>query len=256
MSGRPRIAVIVPAYNEADKIVATLRSMPAFVDHVIVVDDASHDNTAGLAAAVKRVGLEVISHASNRGVGAALVTGYQRAYAIGAEITAVMAGDSQMDPDDLPALVQAVVAGADYAKGNRFAYVQSVRSVWREMPWLRLVGNVALSLGTKLSSGLWHIFDSQCGYTAANRHAVAVILAEPTFPRYGYPNDVLVRLALASSRVVDVPVRPVYGPGWRSGIRPSRVAWPIFKLLLRGGARRWRRRWAPAEGSSALISNQ
>jgi glycosyltransferase involved in cell wall biosynthesis len=257
MFAKRLIAVIVPAYNEADKIEHTLRSIPGFVQHVIVVDDASHDATAALAASVKRPGLEVIVHDKNRGVGAALVTGYRRAFAIGAEITAVMAGDSQMDPEDLPALLSAVVAGADYAKGNRFSYGKSSKPLWREMPLSRLIGNVALSFGTKLSSGLWHIFDSQCGYTAANRRAVEVILAEPMFPRYGYPNDVLVRLSMADTSVVDVPVRPVYGPQWRSGIRPWRVVWPICMLLLRGGLRRqWRRISSASRRSSALISDQ
>lgn len=251
------IAVIVPAFNEAEKIAQTVRSIPAFVSHVIVVDDASSDDTAALAASVNRPGLEVIVHESNRGVGAALATGYRRAFALGAEITAVMAGDSQMDPEDLPALINAVIAGADYAKGNRFAYAKRAARVWREMPWSRLFGNVVLSLVTKVCSGLWHVFDSQCGYTAANRRAVQVILAEPMFPRYGYPNDVLVRLSMSSARVVDVPVRPVYGPNWRSGIRPSRVAWPILKLLVRGGARRVSRRWSRAGNrSSALLSDQ
>lgn len=247
MFAKRPVAVVVPAFNEADKIVATLRSIPAFVDHVIVVDDASQDNTAVLAAAVDRAGLEVHVHKQNSGVGAALVTGYKRAFALGAEITAVMAGDSQMDPHDLPNLVQAVVAGADYAKGNRFAYGGERWSVWRQMPVSRLFGNVALSLFTKVASGLWHVFDSQCGYTAANRRALAVILSEATFPRYGYPNDVLVRLSLGAARVVDVPVRPVYGPAWRSGIRPTRVAIPILLLLIRGCVRRCKRRWASAD---------
>jgi len=257
MFAKRPIAVIVPAFNEADKIVNTLRSIPDFVQHIIVVDDASQDCTAALAATVERAGLEVIVHDHNRGVGAALVTGYRRAFAIGAEITAVMAGDSQMDPEDLPTLLSAVVAGADYAKGNRFSYANASKPLWREMPFSRFFGNVALSLGTKLASGLWHIFDSQCGYTAANCRAVEVILAEPMSPRYGYPNDVLVRLSISSACVVDVPVRPVYGPQWRSGIRPWRVVWPIFILLLRGGLRRhWRRLLSTSNRSSALISDQ
>lgn len=255
MFAKRPVAVVVPAFNEADKIVATLQSIPAFVDHVIVVDDASYDNTAALAATVKREGLEVHVHDQNRGVGAALVTGYRRAFALGAEITAVMAGDSQMDPKDLPQLVRAVVAGADYAKGNRFAYGR--KDVWRQMPLSRLFGNVMLSLLTKLASGLWHVFDSQCGYTAASRRALAVILSEPTFPRYGYPNDVLVRLSISTARVVDVPVRPVYGPAWRSGIRPARVALPILSLLMRGLLRRCRRRWASPDGQRpAWLSDQ
>src|SRR6478736_3080520 len=121
------VAVVVPAYNEADKIAATIRSIPGFVDHVIVVDDGSRDATAAVAQrsarrAAGRGGtrqVEVIVHERNRGVGAAIATGYARALARGADATAVMAGDGQMDPADLPRLLAPVLAGeADYAKGD------------------------------------------------------------------------------------------------------------------------------------------
>jgi glycosyltransferase involved in cell wall biosynthesis len=231
------IAVVIPAFNEADKIVATIRSVPGFVDHVIVVDDGGRDATAALARraarrASRRGGgrVEVIVHAQNRGVGAAIATGYARALALGADATAVMAGDGQMDPADLPRLLAPVVDGAaDYAKGNRFAWPGG----WRQMPAVRLAGSVALSWLTRAASGYWRLFDSQCGYTVASRRALEAIGPARMFPRYGYPNDLLARLGAAGARVVDVPVRPVYGPAWRSGLRPSRVALPLAWLLLR-----------------------
>ncbi len=148
-----------------------------------------------------------------------------------------MAGDGQMHPDDLPALLAPVVSGAaDYAKGNRFAWP----GAWRAMPPVRVAGSVVLSLLTRLASGYWHVFDSQCGYTVVSRQTLAAIGPERMFARYGYPNDLLARLAAVGARVVDVPVRPVYGPEWRSGLRPARVALPIAGLLLRGWVRRLR----------------
>jgi glycosyltransferase involved in cell wall biosynthesis len=230
-----RIAVVVPAYNEVRKIAQTLRSIPGFVDHVIVVDDASEDGTVRVARRSQRRGLEVLCHEQNRGVGAAIATGYRAAFRAGAEVTAVMAGDSQMDPADLSALVETVVSGrADYAKGNRFAWP----GVYRVMPPSRVVGNVVLSYLTRLASGYYDVFDSQCGYTAANRRALAVILSGSVFPRYGYPNDLLTRLGGFGARVVDVPVRPVYGPTWHSGIRISHVVGPLLLLMLRGASTR------------------
>jgi glycosyltransferase involved in cell wall biosynthesis len=232
------IAVVIPAFNEADKIAATIRSVPGFVDHVLVVDDGSRDATAAVARraarrARRRGGareVEVLVHAQNRGVGAAIATGYARALALGADATAVMAGDGQMDPADLPGLLAPVVDGAaDYAKGNRFAWPGG----WRQMPAVRLGGSVALSWLTRAASGYWRLFDSQCGYTVASRRALEVIGPARMFARYGYPNDLLARLGAAGGRVVDVPVRPVYGPAWRSGLRPSRVALPLAWLLLR-----------------------
>jgi glycosyltransferase involved in cell wall biosynthesis len=233
-----RIAVVVPAYNEADKIARTVRSIPGFVDHVIVVDDGSADGTARLALRSQRRGLEVLSHERNRGVGAAIATGYRRAYQAGANVTAVMAGDSQMDPADLATLVGTVVDGAaDYAKGNRFAWP----GITRVMPFHRLAGNVVLSLLTRLATGYREVFDSQCGYTAANRRALATILSGPVFARYGYPNDLLARLRAADARVLDVPVRPVYGPDWRSGIRLPSFVGALSFLLLRAFLQRIRR---------------
>jgi glycosyltransferase involved in cell wall biosynthesis len=250
------VAVVIPACNEADKITATIRSIPGFVDHVIVVDDGSRDATAAIArrAARRAAGrersgpvaprsgervrergrIEVIVHDRNRGVGAAIMTGYARALALGAHATAVMAGDGQMDPADLAQLLAPVVGDqADYAKGNRFAWPGG----WRTMPPVRLFGGALLSWFTRLASGYRHVGDSQCGYTVASRQALAAIGPNPR-ARYGYPNDLLVRFAAARLRVVDVPVRPVYGPNWRSGLRPLRVALPIAWLLLRAFCRR------------------
>src|SRR5437016_5449153 len=122
------IAVVVPAFNEEAAIGATIRSVPGFVDRVIVVDDASADGTARAARRSRRRGLELVSHAHNRGVGAAIVTGYRRALALGADVAVVMAGDGQMDPADLPGLLEPIAQGrAEYVKGNRF----SGRGVWR-----------------------------------------------------------------------------------------------------------------------------
>ena len=230
-----RIAVVVPAFNEAAKIARTLRSIPGFVDQVILVDDASCDGTLRIARRSQRRGLTVLAHEQNQGVGAAIATGYDAAFAAGADVTCVMAGDSQMDPADLSALIEPVLAGrADYAKGNRFAWP----GVYRVMPLPRAVGNVVLSHLTRLASGYGRVFDSQCGYTAANRRALGIILSGPVFPRYGYPNDILCRLGVRGARVVDVPVRPVYGPDWHSGIRIPWVVVPLLRLLLLGASAR------------------
>jgi glycosyltransferase involved in cell wall biosynthesis len=225
-----RVAVVVPAFNEEPKVAGTIAGIPGYVDHVLVVDDASRDRTFLVAAAQGRRGLEVLRHRKNHGVGAAIATGYHRALHLRSDVTCVMAGDGQMDPADLPALLDPIHDGsADYVKGNRFAGGE----VWRVMPWTRLVGNIALSLLTRVTSGYRHIFDSQCGFTAASRRALLAIEPKTVFPRYGYPNDLLARLNAADLRVLDVPVRPVYGPGWRSGISLKTVIYPISYVLLR-----------------------
>lgn len=234
-----RVAVVIPAFNEERAITDAITTVPDFVDVVIVVDDASTDATAARAAAVAAARTDarvvVISHPHNRGVGAAIVTGYRRALALGCGVAAVMAGDGQMDPRDLPGVIEPIAAGAaDYVKGNRFLHPE----VWTAMPPARIVGNLVLSAATKLTSGYRHVFDSQCGYTAISRRALEAVELDGVFPRYGYPNDLLSRLHVAGVRVLDVPVRPVYGPAWKSGINLGTVLHPIPWVLLRSWSTR------------------
>jgi len=224
-----RVAVVIPAFNEASKIGATVASVPTFVDHVFVVDDASTDDTARCALQ-SGARCEVITHDANRGVGGAIATGYRRALASDADVAVVMAGDGQMDPADMPALLAPIGDDtADYVKGNRFKH----KSVWSTMPKSRIVGNVLLSAATRVTSGYSHVFDSQCGYTAIHRRALASIDLDGMWTRYGYPNDLLSRLYVAGVRVVDVPVRPIYGEQWRSGIHLGTALHPLPWVLLR-----------------------
>jgi glycosyltransferase involved in cell wall biosynthesis len=210
-----RIAVVVPAFNEARWIAETVESMPAFVDHVIVVDDASSDTTSAIARAAGDARTAVIRHAENRGVGAAIITGYRSARALGADVIAVMAGDGQMDPIDLPAIVKPILRGeADYVKGNRLRYP----GVWRTMPTTRLAGTAVLAWLTWRAAGLPALGDSQCGYTAISAAAIDALDLDAIWPRYGYPNDLLGALARARLRVGEVVVRPVYR-GEASGLR-------------------------------------
>jgi len=225
-----RVAVVIPAFNESAKIADTVATVPAWTDAVFVVDDASTDDTAERARTA-RAGVELLRHAHNRGVGAAIATGYARTLADPAlDVAVVMAGDGQMDPLDLPALLAPIARGqADYVKGNRFRHPE----IWRAMPAVRIVGNALLSAATRVTSGYRHVFDSQCGYTAIHRRALAGIDLDALWARYGYPNDLLSRLHVAGVRVADVPVRPVYGARWKSGIHLGTALHPIPYVLVR-----------------------
>lgn len=225
-----RVAVVVPAFNEAGKIAATIASIPDYVDHIFVVDDASTDGTADIARGARTGAVDVICHDENRGVGGAIATGYRRALATGADVAVVMAGDGQMDPADLPALLGPIAEGAaDYVKGNRFKHPE----IWSAMPPTRIVGNLILSAATRVTSGYTHVFDSQCGYTAIHRRALEAIDLDVLWARYGYPNDLLSRLFVAGVRVIDVPVRPIYGAHWKSGINFGTALHPLPWVLLR-----------------------
>jgi glycosyltransferase involved in cell wall biosynthesis len=224
------VAVVVPAYDEEALVGSTLASIPAFVDRIIVIDDASRDATAERAR-IEDERVEVVVHERNRGVGAAIVTGYKRAVAQEVDVTCVMAADRQMDPEDLETLAQAVAAGeVDYAKANRLFTGQA----WKLIPRTRYLGNALLSFLTKIASGYWHIADSQSGYTAVNLETLRLLDLDRIYERYGFPNDMLVHLNVWNRRVRDYPSRPIYGVGERSGIRLWKVVPRIFWLLLKG----------------------
>src|SRR5215813_7711178 len=213
------IAVVVPAYNEEKLIGRVLETMPDFVDLIIVVDDASTDQTLDVAASYRQLlgdRLVLLYHKENQGVGAAIVTGYQQALAREIDVTAVMAGDAQMDPADLGRVVAPVVRGeADYVKGNRLFRGES----WQMIPHYRYLGNAVLSLLTKIASGYWHIADSQSGYTVVSGPMLRLLDLDRIYTKYGFPNDMLVHLNVWNARVRDFPSRPIYGVGERSGIK-------------------------------------
>ncbi|MBI5670616.1 MAG: glycosyltransferase family 2 protein [Chloroflexi bacterium] len=229
------VAVVVPCHNEELLITRVLDTMPDYVDRIYVVDDTSTDRTPQVVEEyVRTTGTArvcFIRHEVNQGVGGAIVTGYKRALQDNMDVVAVMAGDAQMDPDDLPLIIGPVVAGeVDYTKGNRLVTGEA----WDQIPRVRYLGNVFLSLMTKIASGYWHIFDSQTGYTAISRRALQTLELDRLWKRYGYPNHLLIMLNIHNFAVRDVPVKPVYGIGERSGIRIWRVIPTISLLLLRG----------------------
>lgn len=226
------VAVLIPAYNEEKQIRSVLQEIPWFVDHVVVIDDGSRDSTSAVvrkcAGEDKRIKLIVLTE--NRGVGGALSIGYAWARDNDVDIAVSLDGDGQMDPDEMLDLITPLLDDqADYAKGNRL----TAPEVWRVIPMTRLIGNSILSLLTKVVSGYWTVVDSQSGYSAASRYALKTVPWEMMYPRYGRPNDVLVLANVANCRVVDVPIRPIYGVGERSSMKIAKVTLTIALLLFR-----------------------
>ena len=226
-----RVAVVVPAYDEEALVGETLRGIPEFVDAVFV-DDASHDATGDRARELGDARIEVIRHETNQGVGAAILTGYRHALESGIDVVCVMAADNQMDPAELHGLVAPVARGeVDYAKANRLVSGEA----WKIIPRTRYLGNAVLSLLTKIASGYWHVADSQAGYTAISRDSLARLDLDGIYPRYGFPNDMLVHLNVQNARVRDVPSRPIYHENGQSGIRLRsvipRISWLLFKAF-------------------------
>ena len=226
-----RIAVVVPAYNEELLIGPTLDTIPGCVDRVYVVDDCSTDGTATELGehSARDPRIVPLRHETNSGVGAAIVPGYTAALADGMEIVAGMAGDNQLDPAFLPKLLDPIIDGkADYAVGNRLINPEFRTGMSR---W-RFVGNSALTLLTKIASGYWQLVDPQNGYTAISRRALETIPLDAVYPRYGYCNDILVRLNVYGFRVKNVPHPARYGLE-RSKIKYSSYIVRLSRLLLK-----------------------
>jgi glycosyltransferase involved in cell wall biosynthesis len=227
------VAVVVPCHNEELLISRVIETMPEFVDHIVCVDDESSDRTAQIIesyAAMQPGRIILIRLSPNEGVGGAIAAGYKWARDHNIQATAVMAGDAQMEPEDLPALLIPIVNGSvDYSKGNRLVTGEA----WKKIPRVRYIGNSLLSMLTKIASGYWHVADSQTGYTVANLAVLKTIDLDNIYKRYGMPNDFLVKLNINNFRVRDVPVKPVYGIGEKSGIKPLRMIPRLSMLLLR-----------------------
>jgi glycosyltransferase involved in cell wall biosynthesis len=231
------VVVIVPAFDEQDHVAKVIRTAPAFVDHLIVVDDASRDATSERARSVGDPRVQILRHSLRRGVGGAIATGYAAALERTThpeDALAVMAGDGQMHPDDLRAVVAPVVRGeADYVKGDRFG----APGVARTMGLPRWIGGQVFSRLTSWAIGA-RISDSQCGFTALSRGSALALDLGELWAGFGYPNDLLGRVALRGLRIREVPVRPVYGDE-KSKLRLRHVP-PIFFLVARAALRRRR----------------
>lgn len=203
-----RITVVIPAYNEEAFITDVIISLPDFVDHVIVVDDCSKDNTSKIASMCNDNRVVVLKTPENLGVGGATITGFIKALELDSDIVVKMDGDGQMPSEYMPRLLDALIEDDyDYAKGNRFLSNEELMT----MPKHRLLGNIILTFMNKLASGQWHIFDPQNGYIAITAKALRSIKLDSIYKGYFFENDMLLQLNLHNFRVKDVSIPAKYG---------------------------------------------
>lgn len=230
MIGENRIAVVIPAYRAADTIAAVVQGLPAFVDTIIVVDDASPDTTAEAALATRDPRLVCVRRPRNGGVGAAMADGFAQALAIGVDIVVKMDADGQMDPRALPQLLAPVTeSGCDYAKGNRFYDLNALA----RMPWARRCGNAALSFLTKMASGYWNVYDPQNGFIAIRADMLRRLDLASLDRGYFFENSMLIQLNVLNARVAEVPMPARYGDE-RSSMRLRRILFAFPRKLFFG----------------------
>ncbi len=224
-----RIAVIIPMYRVADYIQDVICGLPEWVDLIVAVDDASPDDSAARACALADPRLVLVSHASNCGVGAAVLNGMARAVELGATILIKMDGDNQMPAALLPRVVQPILEGrADYVKGNRFADSAAIR----RMPFRRRMGNLGLSFLTKMASGYWNVFDPTNGYFAIDADTFAALDARRIHRRYFFESSMLVELNLQRAVVQEFSM-PARYTGEPSSLSITRTLFEFPWLLLK-----------------------
>jgi dolichol-phosphate mannosyltransferase len=232
---KPRVAVVIPCYRVAAHVLGVIARIGPEVDAIHVVDDACPEGSGALVSnrcADPRV--RVTYHPRNRGVGAAVISGYRQAMAEGADILVKIDGDGQMDPALVPRFVAPIAAGqADYTKGNRFWDPDGLRA----MPAVRLAGNAMLSFVAKLSTGYWNLFDVTNGYTAVHARVLRHLHLDKLSERYFFETDLLFRLNTVRAVVIDIPMRAVYA-GERSNLRIGRVVGEFALKNLRNLGKR------------------
>ena len=226
------VAAVVPAYNVSREIAAVLRSIPPMVRTIVVVDDASTDDTHAIVERCAAVDRRVITvrHEQNRGVGGAMITGFRTAIDAGADVVVKIDGDGQMPLWLLPHLVQPLIDGeADYTKGNRFRDFEALR----QMPLVRRVGNVMLSFLAKAATGYWRCFDPTNGFVAIRADVLSQLPLQKIDPTYFFETSMLAQLYLVDAVVKEVPMPARYA-GETSSLRIGRVLrqFPLKLLFL------------------------
>jgi dolichol-phosphate mannosyltransferase len=204
------VAVVIPCYRSAGSIGAVVAAIPAGIGAIVCVNDASDDGLAEVlqTLAERHSRLTIVTHERNRGVGAATVSGYRRAFALGARIVVKIDSDGQMNPAFIPDFVAPILAGeADYVKGNRFFDIERVR----QMPGVRLIGNAGLTFFSRASSGYWNLSDPTNGFTAIHAGVAQLLPLHKLHERFFFESDLLFRLNSVSAMVVEQPLEARYG---------------------------------------------
>ena len=228
-AGAPRTSLrrvaIVPAHNEEASIAGVVREIRAFDPglEVVVVDDGSVDRTAALAA---DAGAHVVRLPFNLGIGGAVQTGFQYAFAHGFELAVRLDGDGQHDPQELPRLLEPLLAGdADVVVGSRFAARdRHYRATFARGLGIRLFARiVSLLVGQRVT-------DTTSGFQALNRRGIALFAAD--YP-HDYPEvEATVMVHRHRLTMKEVPVRMRERAAGASSITALRSVYYAAKVLL------------------------
>jgi hypothetical protein len=221
----PRLAIVCPAYNEAENVTGVIESLPGFIEGYrvvpIVVSDGSEDATAKVAAAA---GALVAELPIRRGGGLALRVGYEIALRLDVDIVVTMDADGQHLASDVPAMIAPIVAGeADYVNGSRLLGTFERESIVRHVGVHLFSRLVTLLTGRRIT-------DPSSGFRAARAELLrALVLEQDQF----WTSEILIEALRHRATVVEVPVNIVARAGGKSKKPKSlRYGWNFSKVII------------------------
>ena len=211
MLGGKHITVIIPCFNVERSIEAVVSGIPSWIDEIVLINDASFDNTELILKDLATSGQErirIFSHTKNQGVGGAVMTGMHAALQNSkCDIIVKMDGDGQMNPDYLQPLLNPLLKGeADFSKGNRFHDFKALR----KMPFIRRLGNMGLSLLIKSASGYWNLLDPSNGFFTIKRETLEALDFERLDKRFFFESSLIINLYYTGAEIKDIPIPANY----------------------------------------------
>ena len=218
----PRVSVIIPALNEAENLAHVLPEIPPWVHEVVLVDDHSTDDTAAVARTLLPT-VRVVPNLGPRGKGAAMQTGFA---ASTGEILVILDADGSESPKEIAAFVEALMGGADYAKGTRFVPGGGTT----DMGWFRRLGNAGFVLLVRVLFG-GHFTDLCYGYNAFWRRILPVLKLDGS----GFEIEAMmnIRVLVAGLSIAEVPSFEAPRVHGRGRLRTFPDGWRVLRTILR-----------------------
>lgn len=230
---KPKVVVVMPAYNAAKTLHLTYGDLPRdVVDSIILVDDHSSDETVRIA---RELGLELFVHNRNYGYGANQKTCYREALKAGAEIVVMLHPDYQYDPTLLPQIIRPIVEDqADIVLGSRLLGANPVK---QGMPWWKYVANRFLTWLQNRSYGL-DLAEYHTGYRAFRREVLEAVNWQMNSDNFIFDQEILAQAINLKLRIAEVPVPTRYFPAASSAsfaqstIYGLSILWLLVKFRL------------------------
>lgn len=233
MTPKPKVIVVMPAYNAAKTLHMTYADLPRdLVDLVIVVDDGSSDETARIA---RELGLELFVHNRNYGYGANQKTCYREAIKAGASIVVMVHPDYQYDPTLLPQIIAPIVAGtADVVLGSRLMGASPIK---QGMPWWKYISNRFLTGLENLVFGL-KLSEYHTGYRAFSRAALESVNVQMNSDGFIFDQEIMAQFVDLKMRITEVPVPTRYfaqassASFVQSSVYGLKILWLLVRYIL------------------------